>query len=350
MNTDFITAFKKNTFTTLLCSAFIASFFTPFYTHAAENKNVSEVFTLTGHKDSVTSVVFDPKGNSFASSSLDGTIKFWNIQDGTNTRTIQLAAKVQTLAFSPDGSILASGMRQENGTNFPKVHFWNPNTGEELAAFKDISSSVRFLAFSPHGEHILIGSQKQTPSIWNVKSLEKEHMVDAAMTSATDAEYSPQGTLIVMSALTDMFSLFHADGSIENRLPHIAHSTYAVAFAPDGNSYAYAGESHDLEILPRSSHFVDSPSQHEEGWEGHRSYKGHTASINALAFSPHGKYIVSGSQDTTAIVWMANATTQKMAVLTGHTKPITSVAFSPDGKYIVTASEDATIKVWAVNF
>ncbi len=351
MKIGFITDLKKNACTALLCGVFITSFLSPFYAHTTEIKAVSELFTLTGHKKSVTSVVFSPKeGYTFASSSLDGTIKFWNIQDGTNTRTLQLAAEVQALAFSPDGNILASGMIQENTTRLPKVHFWNPNTGEQIAAFKKMSSSVKFLKFSPNGEHLLIGAQGQTPSIWNVKSRKKAHTVGAEMLTATDAAYSSQGTLIVMSALTDMFSLFHADGNIESRLPHITQSTYAVAFAPDGNSFAYAGQSHDLEILPRSSHFANSTSQYPEGWEGHRSYKGHTAAINTIAFSPNGKYIVSGSQDTTAIVWAANATTQKVAVLTGHTKPITSVTFSPGGKYIITASEDASIKVWAVNF
>jgi WD40 repeat protein len=53
----------------------------------------------------------------------------------------------------------------------------------------------------------------------------------------------------------------------------------------------------------------------------------------ALAFSPDGKYVVSGSADRTARVWGA-ATGKEVARMT-HDGEVKSVAFSPDGKYVV---------------
>ena len=58
--------------------------------------------------------------------------------------------------------------------------------------------------------------------------------------------------------------------------------------------------------------------------------------VNSVAFSPDGKYVVSGSGDSTARVWEA-ATGREVARMT-HDDGVHSVAFSPDGKYVVSGS------------
>ncbi|KIJ90136.1 hypothetical protein K443DRAFT_53745, partial [Laccaria amethystina LaAM-08-1] len=73
--------------------------------------------------------------------------------------------------------------------------------------------------------------------------------------------------------------------------------------------------------------------------------KGHTNSVRSVAFSPDGKQIVSGSDDKSVRVWDAS-TGNKLKVLKGHTDLVTSVAFSPDGKQIVFGSEDKSVQVW----
>ena len=62
----------------------------------------------------------------------------------------------------------------------------------------------------------------------------------------------------------------------------------------------------------------------------------HDGSVNSVAFSPDGKYVVSGSYDNTARVWEA-ATGKEVARMT-HDDSVNSVAFSPDGKYVVSGS------------
>jgi len=73
------------------------------------------------------------------------------------------------------------------------------------------------------------------------------------------------------------------------------------------------------------------------------TYYGHTNAIQALAWSPDGKRLASGSWDTTVQVW--NATTgQQIFTYRGHADIIGSLAWSPDGKRI--ASVDDQVRVW----
>ncbi len=74
---------------------------------------------------------------------------------------------------------------------------------------------------------------------------------------------------------------------------------------------------------------------------------GHTGTINSVAFSSDGKFVLSGSSDNTARLW--NLATNDIKELKGHTNYVTSVAFSPDGKYALTGSADTTARYWDLN-
>ncbi len=70
----------------------------------------------------------------------------------------------------------------------------------------------------------------------------------------------------------------------------------------------------------------------------------HNGPVSALAFSPDGKWVVSGSEDNSARVW--NAASSKEISRLIFNGPVSAVAFSPDGKWVVSASEDNTARVW----
>lgn len=76
-----------------------------------------------------------------------------------------------------------------------------------------------------------------------------------------------------------------------------------------------------------------------------RALRGHTGPILAVAYSPDGRRIVTGSADKTARVWDAE-TGQESFPLEGHTASVRSVGFSKDGQWIVTGSWDRTVRVW----
>ena len=76
-----------------------------------------------------------------------------------------------------------------------------------------------------------------------------------------------------------------------------------------------------------------------------RKLTGHNGSVHALARSPDGKTLASGSFDRTARLWDVETGTSKR-ILSGHQKTVTAVAFSPDGRWLATTSEDFTARLW----
>jgi len=78
-----------------------------------------------------------------------------------------------------------------------------------------------------------------------------------------------------------------------------------------------------------------------------KTLHGHLYTINALAWSPDGRVIASGSWDGTVRIWDVE-TAETVAILKAHKGRLTSVAFSPDGHLLATGAEDSRLNLWNV--
>jgi len=74
---------------------------------------------------------------------------------------------------------------------------------------------------------------------------------------------------------------------------------------------------------------------------------GHSSKVTALAYSPDGRLLASGSEDKTVKIWEAS-TGREIRTLYGHTWKVTAVAFSPDSQMLASASWDRTVRIWNV--
>ena len=76
-----------------------------------------------------------------------------------------------------------------------------------------------------------------------------------------------------------------------------------------------------------------------------RKFEGHTDNVYSVAFSPDGRYALSGSGDETMRLWDIS-TGKEVRTFEGHNDRVYSVSISPDGRYALSGSSDRTLRLW----
>lgn len=123
-----------------------------------------ELVTQTGHSSWGHKVIFSRDGRVLASSSIDSTIKLWDVSTGTELRNIAGHHDVETFAFSPDSRVIASG----GGILDKTIKLWDVDTGAKLLDFPTNAGGVDSIAFSPDGKVLASCSPDETIMLWDV--------------------------------------------------------------------------------------------------------------------------------------------------------------------------------------
>ncbi|RKU23370.1 hypothetical protein C6499_18615 [Candidatus Poribacteria bacterium] len=124
----------------------------------------SELTGMMDDNNSIFVLAFSPDGTRLASGSRDTTVQLWETTPNHAPVTLRKHTGWPTaLAFSPDGKLLASG-----GTD-NTVILWDTVTSESLATFSDHLSDIRALAFSPDGTTLASGSSDGTIRFWDTE-------------------------------------------------------------------------------------------------------------------------------------------------------------------------------------
>jgi WD40 repeat protein len=303
--------------------------------------NQTPIAVRREHRAGVTSVKFSPDGNLLATADLHGTIILWRAGVWTPIRTLDHGAEVYSLAFSPDGKILAS-----TGGNH-QVALWNTATGKRL---RDVRNDHRALciSFDPAGT-LLIGTEDGVI-----------HFVDPS--TGTEARTLQTGGAVwALAVSSDGSTLATAlpirvwdYRTLAKRSSPRALGQLGLALSADGKR-AVSAESTGgavLWTLADSVSNVPLRTTVERRASGARGYESFAVNmpVASVDLSRKADRVVGGG--TTGIVYIWTLLKQQLPAPTrlgGHTMTVTAVALSPSGDVVASGSLDRTVRIWKLD-
>ncbi len=311
---------------------------------------------LYGHSERVYSVAFSPNGQFIASGSTDQSVCLWHWQGAAlggqlHQRLVGHRQLVRTVAFSPDSQLIASGSYDET------IRLWDVTTGQLRQICRGHCAWIRAVAFVPDGQQIVSGCFDYTIRLWDLAQSNNPayHSLRGYTSLVRAVAFSPDGQTLASGSSDQAVRLWalaaaatatngqqaaeaQAQATIRQLLVGHSRLVRALAFSPAGDFLASGSYDYTVQLWTRD---VVSGDVHQL-----RHTLPHNDLVRAIAFSPDGQTVASGSSDRLIRLWDVTSGILRLT-LQGHTDSVWGVAFSPDGQTVASCSADLTVKLWS---
>lgn len=310
---------------------------------------------LAGHTSEVESIAFSPDGQTLASGGYMDKVRLWDIANRRQVAVLESDKRVRTVMYSPSGKILAMGIDtpREGGSYLAnttgEAHLWDAQT-LELITVLEHDGTVLSIAFSPDGEILATasGSYNDVDDIsmgevrlWNMQTYEllATLVQDEIVFSIA---FSPDGKMIAAGAEQNLRLWNVATQQLISSV-RTGDTAGCMEFSPDGQTLA-------LGLQVSGGPFLWEVPNGED-IQRLRAPDKHLYPAQSLSFSPNGKILASKHYNTIRL-WDMETTIRLWDKETRETEAILEaprvsvVRFSPDGLTLASGNSGGTILLW----
>lgn len=257
-------------------------------------------------------------------------IKQWRNISLFNTLAGHQAA-IMSLAFSPDGQVLASGGSETDGS----IYVWNTNTGRRIRRNRIQNGRVTSIAIVSKGNLIASSSDVAGVSLWewqNRRRRENERWVTGHQHNILSLLVTPDDRVLVTGGL-DGIRLWNIQAMKPIYTLVRFDVVTALAIHPNGYILASASQDGTLKLWNlRTSKLLEE-------------IEGHQEAINTLTFTPDGEILISGSRDRSIKLWRSG--TGELLKTLENTGNINAIAVHPSGVLFASGSREG-IRLWDI--
>jgi RNA polymerase sigma factor (sigma-70 family) len=312
-----------------------------------------EVETPAGHQSTVRHVAFLPDGETALTiGAMENTVHFWDAVTGRERQRLELPPDKLTsieVTFNKDTVIVAGPDRM--------IRTWSLTTGRELYQWPVPSSSPYphpGLVPSPDGKTLAVWFHERPVLLVDAVSGKELRRLEGHTPWPFYAAFTPDGATLITCGADALARVWNLSTGRELRqIPFVEHADpndpsprpppglgagwaiYTATVSPDGRLLAFGGNSF-IEL-----HEVATGKM---VWRRENLSNG----VGGMRFSPDSRLLAWFGQRDSTVRLIEVASGLERHHFTGHRGRIWSVAFSPDGRRLLTGSDDTTALVWAL--
>ncbi len=284
----------------------------------------------------ITALAFSPDGSSLATGGFHEAI-VWNLADGSIRQRIKpLQERIYDLAYSADGAWLATAAGDPGRFGTAKLWKTKPDGTAEFALdLGEASDAIFAIAFSPDSKKVAAAGADRTIRVWTLPDGKLDLQLEDHADWILDLNFSPDGTKLVSASrdkTTKVFDVVKKESLVT--FPGHNEPVFTAVFSADGKQILSAGADRQVRAWTPEG---EAKQVRNAGGFGGEVFK--------LALSPDGKSLLAASADKT-VRFLKSENLGDPKQFPGQSDWVYSVAVSKDGKKVAAGGWDGRVIVW----